>query len=323
MSTPRNILAEFIEQGIISIDKIQLALTTTKITPDGKSWGKFIDRLLLYIGGLALAFAVMFFIAYNWDDLGRFAKFGMVEGIIILSIIAYCWLEKKSGVSKVPLLFASICVGVLLALYGQTYQTGADPWQLFFTWALFILPWAIIGRFPALLILWVALINISIVLYYQTFHEIFDLMTVSGTSMLWLLFILNTLILLTWEFLAIKLQWLSERWAIRLLALGSGVSLTWLVMASIFEQQGTILPIPVLILWLIVMYYIYRKKKHDLFMLAESCMSVITVVVSFLCKHLLENSDEGGFLLIASLVIGMGSGTAFWLKKVHKEFIHE
>ena len=24
-------------------------------------------------------------------------------------------------------------LGPLLALYGQTYQTGADPWELFFT----------------------------------------------------------------------------------------------------------------------------------------------------------------------------------------------
>jgi len=31
---------------------------------------------------------------------------------------------------------STILVGVLLALVGQTYQTGADTWQLFFYWAI-------------------------------------------------------------------------------------------------------------------------------------------------------------------------------------------
>ena len=196
MPTPRNLIIEYIEQGIIPGAKIGDALKSAGIIPDGKSWKTFIDRVLLYIGGLALAFAVMFFIAYNWDDLGKFSKFGMVEALIVLSIVFYCRFGKETAASKVSLLAASICVGVLLALYGQTYQTGADPWQLFFTWSLFILPWAVIGRFPALWILWLALINTSVVLYHQTFTGVFEILLGYRSPMLWQLFIFNTAALL-------------------------------------------------------------------------------------------------------------------------------
>ena len=83
MITPRSQILEFIELGAIPTEKIDDALIATKVTPDGKRWRAFIDHILLWLGGLSLAFAVMFFIAYNWQDIGRFAKFGMVEAFIV------------------------------------------------------------------------------------------------------------------------------------------------------------------------------------------------------------------------------------------------
>jgi uncharacterized membrane protein len=320
MSTPRSQLIAFIEQGTIPADKIDAALTVVKVTPDGKSWRTFIDHLLLWLGGLALAFAVMFFIAYNWKDLGHFAKFGMVEGFIVLAIAAYCKLAENTIVSKVSLLVATISLGVLLALYGQTYQTGADPWQLFFNWALLMLPWAVIGRFSAIWIIWVALMNVSIILYYLTFRGIFGFFFGSESGMLWGAFCINTLAFVAWQLLASTWHWLSERWAIRLLAVGSGVPLTWLVLFSIFDHQevgGS--PGLIWALWLVAMYYVYRKVKLDLFMLAGCCLSTIAVTVSFFGKHMLKHGDAGAFLFLALLVIAMGGGAAFWLKNVHQE----
>ncbi len=310
MSTPRRLIIDFIEQGIIPAEKIKIALAIGKVTPGRKSWQTFIDHLLLWLGGLALAFAVMFFIAYNWKDLGRFAKFGMVEGVIALAIAAYCKLAENTIASRVSLMVATISLGVLLALYGQTYQTGADPWQLFFNWALLMLPWAVIGRFPAIWIVWIALMNVSITLYYMTFRGIFGFVIGYETGMLWAVFLFNTLALIAWQLLATTWQWLSERWAIRLLAVSSGVPLTWLVLFSILDHHKVSTTAALIwALWLAAIYYVYRKIKLDLFMLA----------VSFLGKHILHYGDEGGFLLLTLVVIGMGGGAALWLKHVHRE----
>ena len=320
MSTPRSEIIELIEQGAMPEEKIDIALAVAKVTPDGKSWRTFIDHLLLWLGGFALVFAVMFFIAFNWNYLGYFSKFGLVEGFIVLAVVAYCNLAEDSIASKVSILVATIALGVLLALYGQTYQTGADSWQLFFNWALLMLPWAIIGSFPAIWILWIALINVSIILYYLTFRGIFGFGFISDSTVLWIVFLINTIAFITWQLLATTWQWLSERWAIRLLAIGSGVPLTWLVLFSIFDSREVVVyPVLVWALWLVAMHYIYRYVKLDLFMLAGCCLSSITVTVSFLGKHMLRHGDAGAFLFLAIVVIGMGGGAALWLKNVHRE----
>ncbi len=320
MTSPRSRLIELLEQEAISQDKISDALILTEVTPGGKAWRSFIDQLLLWLGGLALAFAVCFFIAFNWDNIGRFAKFALVEGIIVLAIAWYCRLTAHSAAAKVSLFVATICLGVLLALYGQTYQTGADPWQLFFTWALLMLPWAIIGRFPTLWIVWIMLLNVSLILYYQTFGGIYWLISGSETGILWLSFILNTLLLAAWEFLAVSRHWLSERWAVRLLATAGGVPLTWLVLYSIFSSDGGgVLPSLVWTVWLALMYVVYRRIKPELFMLAGCCLSGMTVIICFIGEHLLKDGSAAGFLILSLLIIGMGTGAAFWLKNVHRE----
>jgi Na+-translocating ferredoxin:NAD+ oxidoreductase RnfA subunit len=151
-------------------------------------------------------------------------------------------------------------------------------------------------------------------------------MTGSETGVPWLTFILNTLLLIAWEFITATRQWLSERWPVRLLATAGGVPLTWLVLRSIFVyDNGTFLSeLPALAalvwaIWLAVMYVVYRRTKPDLFMLAGCCLSGITVVISYLGKHMLEDGSAGSFLVLSLMVIGMGAGAAYWLKNVHRE----
>ncbi len=316
MPTTRNQLIELIEQGRIPSDKIDAAVAAVEIFPDGKGWLSFIDRLLMWIGGLALAFSAMFFIAYNWDELGRFTKFGMVEALVILAVLAYWKLDEDKVAAKVALLMASIFLGVLLALYGQTYQTGADPWQLFFNWALLMLPWAVIGRFPVIWILWLSLLNITAMLYASTFLFRFF----PNADPVWLLFALNSTALVVWELLSNRWSWLAERWAVRLLAVGSGLSITWLSIFAIFESHAGMLPGLIWPIWMLCMYFGYRKIRQDLFMLAGTALSGIVVIICFVGKQILHDMEAGGFFILAIMIIGMGTGAAIWLRNLHREF---
>lgn len=321
MTSPRNQIIEFVEQGAIPAEKIGAALTAAKVTPDGAAWQTFIEHLLLWLGGLALAFAAMFFVAYNWNDIGRFSKFGLVEVLIVLAIGAYWKMGEHEVAGKVSLLMATIFLGVLLALYGQTYQTGADSWQLFFSWAVLMLPWALIGRFAAIWMFWVVLINLSIVLYHQAFQGALLLLFDSDTSMLWLVFFFNTLALIAWELLAETWRWLSERWAVCLLGVGSGAPMTWLVLSTILDRgDGNVLAGPVWAIWLAGLYFMYRRIRPDLFMLAGGCLSGLVVVVTFLSKHLLKDLSSGNLLFLSLLVMGLGTGAAVWLRNIHREW---
>lgn len=322
---------------------INQALIAAKVTPDSFQWRRFISNLLLWLGVLAIASAVMFFIAYNWDDLGRFAKFGLVQVLIAVSIFVY-WLSAKKDraiarnlvtadenatgptniIGQAALLSASLLLGVLLAFFGQTYQTGADTWQLFFIWAVLILPWVFISKFPVLWIVWIALVNLSAVLYFQVFRGVLDAIFTSDMALVWVIALINGAALIIWELLANRLTWLSEVWAVRTLALVSGISITSLVVHTIFDNWLNTLPLAV-ILWLAVMvlvYFVYRKRKPDLFMLAMACLSGLVVIISAIGYLLFDkaNIDEiAGFLLMTILVITLGGFAAKWLKSVHKE----
>ncbi len=319
MASIRDQLIPLIEEGHIPKENIDEALSITKVFPSEKDWLVFIGQLLLWLGGIAIAFAVMFFIAYNLDNIGKFVKFGAIEALIIISVFAYWKFYSHPIASKVSLLSASILLGVLLALYGITYQTGADTWQLFFTWGMLITPWVIIGRFPALWIVWLILLNLSIAFYFETRFTSSQFWFDVTIKQFGSLFLLNTIALVIWESLSNKWKWLDERWAVRLLALGSGTNITWLAIYVIIEGHD-MLSLLIWIIWIISFYLVYRNIKRDLFMLSEIALSGIVVVTTLVIKTISDSMDFGSLLVVAILIVGMGAGAAFWLKKIQKEW---
>src|SRR5262245_43202671 len=118
-----------------AIKDLPQALRVGGVLPERRHWRDFLDRLLLWSGAVALAAAVVFFVAHNWNDLGKYAKFGLVELLILAAVVGYWRLGPDRAAGKASLLVASILLGALLALFGQTYQTGADTWELFANWA--------------------------------------------------------------------------------------------------------------------------------------------------------------------------------------------
>ena len=314
----RHTLFAWTERGAIT--DLRAALGVAGLLPDARGWRDFLDRLLLWSGAVALAAAVVFFVAHNWNDLGKYAKFGLVELLVLAAVLGYWRLGPERAAGKASLLVAAILLGALLALFGQTYQTGADTWELFATWAGLILPWVVVGCFAGLWMLWIAIMNTAIVFYFLVFPGLFGLLF-STERQLWTLFAFNTAALVAWELAARRLAWLDERWAPRLLAAASGAIVTVLVLHAIFdwrEASGTALL--GYLAWLGCAYGAYRVKARDLLVLAGGCLSIIVVVTAFLAKSLFTNRAEaGGFLFIALVVITMGAASGWWLKQVANE----
>ncbi len=316
MADTRFLIAEFIKQGLISEDKVSDALSVTKLTPDGKAWLSFLDRFLLVVGAVALVSALTFFIAYNWAEMAKWAKFALVEFFIILSILAYWDLGVRQLSAKIALLVASLLLGVLLALYGQTYQTGADPWQLFFNWALLILPWVLLAQFAVLWIVFLFLLNLSLFIYVGTFGGLFGFSFSTELNLLWLLFALNGLALLVWEYMSLSRGWLQVTWATRLLAFVSGASITVLVVGCIDSPvNNSIFSMLIWLNYLVVLYIYYLKKKPDLFMLAGGCLSASIVILTFVSQYI----EAGSSLVFALFIIALGGVSSMWLKKLQQE----
>lgn len=321
MSDNRAEILEWIELGRLQSDALPTALRLAGLRPSLADWRNFFHALTLWLGVVFCAAAVIFFFAYNWQAMGRFAKFGLVEILIIVSLVL-CWrFDLNRMVGQSALLFATLLIGALLALVGQTYQTGADTYELFGVWAMAVLPWVVVGCFSPLWLVWLALINLTAILYYQTFSGLFGWLF-DNEQILWALFILNTTALCCWETAAQNgVSWLRERWSARMLAVASGSLITILATWTIldFDEHGTLSALLVYLVWMVVAYVFYRHVLKDVFVLAGGVLSAIIFITVWLSKLMLKHDEAGAFLFIGLLIIGLSAVGGFWLKSVANE----
>lgn len=317
------LIKQWLSQKHIAPDKTEQALAIATVTPPASAWFGFLDRLLLSNGVGLILIGLIFFFAFNWQEITRFHKFAMLELLIVGTLVAHYKFAAKANANYL-ILVASVLLGVLLAFYGQTYQTGADTWQLFAMWALLISPWVLLARFAALWMLWLILANLSLVLYYQVFHGLFGLVF-SGTAMQWALWLFNTLALIIWEFAAKRYSWLSQsRSQVRLLAIVTHFNMVWLMIDFIFSHGFRDFYLPIIYLaWLAAFYGYYRYQQLDVFMLAGVSLSVIVISTAWFSDLLLQSKD-GFALLVIGLWIMFSSGWAVrHLKAIAQEVPHE
>ena len=325
-------LQRLLREGILSAEAYERALAMAGIPPDGAAWRKFLDWLLAGLGAVLVLSGIVFFFAYNWADMPRFAKFGVLEAMLLIAVALAWRLGPDSQSGRAALLGAAVLPGVLLALYGQTYQTGADPYGLFLTWALLITPWVLIGRSAALWLLLLVLTNLALMLWWigvfrppewldfvQAPLPLFGLGFVFVDADLALLATaLNLAALLVYETLTERIEWLSGRWMPRLIMLAILAILLPPVMRAIFEENSKMLSVqlsPLAWLGLTAMgVWAYRNWRHDLFMLAALALEAIVIMTAFLIDGL--NVHSAIALLFLSLVVVLMTGAAvYWLRR--------
>jgi uncharacterized membrane protein len=124
--------------------------------------GKTLERGLAVVAALLLGAGIVFWVSANWQDQTRQFKFLLLQGLLAGSFVgALVWSQART----VLLLLGMLTLGGLLAFVGQTYQTGADPWQLFAAWAGLGLLCVVAGRSDVLWSLWVVIAGAGIALW--------------------------------------------------------------------------------------------------------------------------------------------------------------
>ena len=104
------------------------------------------------VGALLGGLGIIFWIAANWEYLTKLERFAMLQALIVVM----CTGAALRPAARLPLsILALLATGGLFAYFGQTYQTGADAWQLFALWAALTLPLCLGVRHDALWTAWV------------------------------------------------------------------------------------------------------------------------------------------------------------------------
>ena len=115
-------------------------------------------------------FGLILWIAAHWDTLGRGGQFALLQaGVLVACAVAW-----RVGVARPAAgLLALLGIGGLFAFFGQTYQTGADAWQLFALWAALGVPLAVGVRSDVVWAPWtlVALVGVALWVQAHTGHR--------------------------------------------------------------------------------------------------------------------------------------------------------
>ena len=132
--------------------------------PTPAEWRAFVAQDLHAAGLGALGAGILFFVAANWQAWGLIGRFALLQAGLLLAVAVALWRAPPLPIGQGALLLATLFTGGALALFGQSYQTGADVHELFFTWALLTLPFALAGLSGAAWSLWWTVLNVGLAL---------------------------------------------------------------------------------------------------------------------------------------------------------------
>lgn len=267
---------------------------------DKKQWKQFLSIFLLAAGvGFTVA-GIIFFFAYNWEGLPKFAKLGIVQTLLVASVLLTVFTRWNILIKQIILTGATFLVGTLFAVFGQIYQTGADAYDLFLGWTLFTILWAFAIRFTPLWLTFIGLLCTTIWLY--------TMQIVPDNQ--WAVTLLTSAVTWICASATVVTEWMSikgtlsrqNRWFVSLLSLATIVHVTYLMMAVICEKD-TIVSIPLastVLLFSAGLWFGWRQR--NLFYLSAIPFAILMILLSlFICHSNLR--DVNIFLLSGIIVI--------------------
>jgi uncharacterized membrane protein len=312
----------------LSADGTQRMLDLAGARPTRAEGLGFVARCLRYGGVLSLASAVVFFVAANWSRFAVFGRFALLE-VLVLALATVAFIRPPPAFpGRAALFLAFISTGALLALFGQTYQTGADVYELFVTWSLLALPLVVAAQWSVASAAWVLVLDVALLLYCGWQPQ---------GGALWILFDSRrydiSLAMLASAFVNLALWALFQKldlravpdWVRRLLVFFAMAFVTWVGMrASIrgFEAHdgdpnglvflGTLAALAIPSIWAL-------RERRDVFPLAMAMTAAILIVLS-LIPHVADHSNEGVLLLMALWLIGASTAGGKWLLHLQRSW---
>ncbi|MEH6305808.1 DUF2157 domain-containing protein [Olivibacter sp. CPCC 100613] len=289
-----------------------------KVYPTSESWFKFL-KLFFFVFGIGFSLlGIVFFFAYNWTALHKFVKLGLVEGLIIITMIIALLPQIDKRTRNLMITGCSLLIGVLFALFGQIYQTGANAYDFFLAWTLFITLWVLVTDFSPLWLLYFLLINTTLILYQQQVAADW-----SVTWLFTLLFLINGTVLIT--------STLIQRFRIgnlnipiyflNIMALATVTFATSGLIGYIFQfdwRESSLLILSYTPAFLGGIYYGIKIKSG--FYLSVLPFSLIVLISALLVKI---SENEWMFLLISIFIMASATLVVRNLIHMHKEQPYE
>ncbi|MDY7544982.1 DUF2157 domain-containing protein [Glaciimonas sp. Gout2] len=305
--------------------------------PGRSDWKYFLKNVCLFGGILFLTVGVIFFFAFNWEALPRFAKFILLQGLLISAALLARRFTLDTLKGQTALLAAMLLCGALLAYFGQTYQTGADPYQLFLTWSILIFPWVLVSRLNIAWCLWLGLLNVALTLYPGS--ALFSLFggNEGGNTLSVSLFWLNGLIWACTEIVLHRSHPQSAaadnvyryRFFIRFAALLTLASATYHIIflpGRLIAHPDWIQLSSIVMLIVLSGFFVLYRRRREVVILTGCCFALIAGGTGQLVGILFFGHRPTwlvGLIVIGLFLVIASSMAALWLRRVQRGWIQE
>lgn len=301
--------------GVLAPAQVTQALARVGLVPDAAGWALRWTRLLAGLATLLALAGVICIVAANWQQLGRLARFGGALAVLAAVVGAALWAGLSRPGGRWLLTLAIGLIGPLLALYGQTYQTGADVHGLMFTWALLALPWMVASRFAPAWVLVLAVLQ-GACLAWLAAQQAWAWLPTALPVPTWIAAAaVEAVLLLAWEAASARLAWLGGRGPQRLIATALLVILTAAATWSLFDSAmpARMLGLPAWAAAVVGLGLFHLRQRPDLSVLATVLASVTFVAGAVPARF----ATLGPLMpMLASVVVlAVGGGGAAWLRR--------
>lgn len=270
-------------------------------------WSQFLRRSSIIIATVLLGSALIMAIAANWLTWPKLARVGLLQATIT-ALVLFAWQRGQQepkdwaraySLSSLSVSLAAIALGALLALIGQSYQTGADPWQLFALWAVLLLPWLIALRTLFIILLVLLLTNITLFLFFEERQSdhLFALVFAAATNLIVLyssqrfssLFADPHLLVRRCSMLFLLIAVLSLQ-SLRFLALEGHQHVETLLSLGLLGGLS----------------WYYLRRQQDVLTGALGYMGLYVTVIGWLVINLYESDEAILFIFFISALLGLG-----------------
>lgn len=315
-ATPERLRA-LADAGVLPPSALERALHLSVASPSRSAWRGFLSTTLMALGTLLVLSGVIYFFAYNWAALHRFGKLGLIAAAMVGTAVA-AWRLGEGLAGQLSLLASAVLVGALLAVYGQAYQTGADPYELFVGWAVLILPWVALARFAPLWQFLLVLLDTGLVLFWA---QVLDGDEDTAAWLAVALGVLNGFAWATYEHFAnARVSWLQGRWVPRGLAVMTVAPLLAAAVAFIVVPSevgpGAGVALLLVLGTLVADYALHRHLRGELFLLTVGVLSAMTLVTTWVGRLLFVDADvnELSLFILPFVIIGEVALAVWWLR---------
>ncbi|WP_048437886.1 DUF2157 domain-containing protein [Caenimonas sp. SL110] len=295
----------------------QLLVDEAGLNQEPAALQRMLWPVIAVIAAALVGLGVILWLAANWDTMGRTTRFALLQGVIAVMCIAAAMRANL----RAPLgLLALICIGGLFAYFGQTYQTGADTWQLFAMWAVLALPLCLGARSDVLWAPWalVAMTAISLWVFAHTSHR----WRVEPQDL--------TIYLVAWGASGVVVAALSAafaritgagEWAMRTAVTLAVIGITATALGGLFFREvAPHYPLALAVLFLAAAL-LAQKRFFDIFALSALALALDTLVITGLARWLFtggSNDLVGRLMLIGLAACGILAGSVSLIMRLAK-----